>query len=258
MQVKNWGNMNEQPSPIEVADMDELVASIQVIASKGLPVTERLAGDLLPNLKSIYARSVIPDDRLARVSALNEQFPRWIDRITDPKFRTAVQILFGLYPGTRGKTLTERRERIARELGYTVDHIRKEIEKDLIFAAAAVIYDDLLRYRNRVKRAITAEELTGAAPRLGPEHLTHQEELTSRIWQHVYGLRAELIAYARLSEAEGYETQTEDHRQAALREEAYLKEAVQEYLATYKDQLIAQGETEYTAEAVERLSRWQL
>ena len=139
-----------------------------------------------------------------------------------------------------------------------VDTVRKETEKELIFAVAAVIYDDLLRYRNRVKRAITAEELTGDAPRLGPEHLTHQEELTSRIWQHVYGLRAELIAYARLSEAEGYEAQTEDHRQAALREEAYLKEAVLEYLATYKDQLIALGEAEYTAEAVERLSRWQL
>lgn len=250
--------MDENQGPIEVASMEDLIASIQPIASKGLPVTNQDAGDLLPNLKSIYARLVIPDDRLARVSALNEQFPKWIDRITDPTFRESVQILFGLFPGMRGKKLTVRRERIAKDFGFHVDTVRKETEKELIFALAAVIYDDLLRYRNRVKRKIAAEELTGDAPRLGPEHLTHQEELTSRIWQHVYGLRAELIAYARLTEAEGYETQTEDHRQAALREETYLKEAIQEYLATYKDQLIALGEAEYTAEAVERLSRWQL
>jgi hypothetical protein len=250
--------MNERQSPIEVASMEDLIAAIQPITSKGLPVTDEAAGDLLPNLKSIYARSVIPDDRLARVSALNEQFPKWIDRITDPAFRESVQTLFGLFPGTRATKLTARRDRIARNFHVHVDTVRKETEKELIFALAAVIYDDLLRYRNRVKRAITAEELTGDAPRLGPEHLTHQEELTSRIWQHVYGLRAELIAYARLTEAEGYETQTEDHRQAALREETYLKEAVQEYLAIYKDQLIALGEAEYTAEAVERLSRWQL
>jgi hypothetical protein len=250
--------MSENPGPIEVASMEDLIAAIQPITSKGLPATVQVAGDLLPNLKSIYARSVIPEDRLARVSALNEQFPKWIDRVTEPEFRESVQILFGLFPGTRAMKLTARRDRIARNFHVHVDTVRKEIEKELIFAVAAVIYDDLLRYRNRVKRAITAEELTGDSPRLGPEHLTHQEELTSRIWQHLYGLRAELIGYARLVEEQGYETQAEDHRQASLREEAYLKESVQEYLATYKDQLIAMGEAEYTSEAIERLSRWQL
>jgi hypothetical protein len=258
MEGEFWMKMNENKGPIDVASMEDLILSIQPITSKGLPVTDEDAGDLLPNLKSIYARSVIPDDRLARVSALNEQFPKWIDRITDPTFRESVQILFGLFPGMRGKKLTARRERIAREFHSHVDTVRKETEKELIFAVAAVIYDDLLRYRNRVKRVITAEELTGDAPRLGPEHLTHQEELTSRIWQHVYGLRAELIGYARLVEEQGYETQAEDHRQAVLREEAYLKEVIQEYLTVYKDQLIAHGEVEYTAEAVERLSKWQM
>jgi hypothetical protein len=109
-----------------------------------------------------------------------------------------------------------------------------------------------------LKRAITSEELTGDAPRLGPEHLTHQEELISRIWKHVYGLRAELIACARLSTADDYTTQVEDHRQAALREETDLKSLIAEYISIYKDEMIQHGETEYTAEAIVRLSRWQL
>lgn len=58
---------------------------------------------------------------------------------------------------------------------------------------------------NRVKRAEESLEPTGDTPRLGPEHLTAEEELISRIWQHVYGLRAEVIAHLRLSEQEGYE-----------------------------------------------------
>jgi len=52
-------------------------------------------------------------------------------------------------------------------------------------------------------------------PRLGPEHLNYEEELIS-IWQHVYGLRAELIAHLRLSREEGFEAQAEDHLRAAM------------------------------------------
>lgn len=252
------GNMNDSSGPIESLDIDVLTKELRRIVTKGLPVDDKRAGEILPNLKSVYAKSLVPDDRLARVSALNEQFVRWSDRVTDPKYRSAIQMLFGLYPGMRGKNLHERQERVARELEYTFEHVRKDVSKDLIFALAAVIYDDLLRYRTRVKRVITAEELTGDAPRLGPEHLTHQEELISRIWKHVYGLRAELIACARLSNAEGFATQVEDHRQSALREEAILKALITEYVDTYKDEMIRHGETEYSAEAIVRLSRWQL
>lgn len=250
--------MTADEDPIEVVEMTQLTDILKEISAKGLPVSIDIAGDLLPNLKSIYARSVIPDDRIARVSALNEQFPRWIDRIIDPKYREAVQTLFGLMPGFRGKNLKERRTKMASILDLSLDHVRQEIEHDLIFALAAIIYDDLLRYRTRVKRAITAEDLTGDAPRLGPEHLTHQEELISRIWQHVYGLRAELIACARLATADGYEVQIEDHRQAALREEADLKSFIDSYIGTYGDAMIHHGESEYSAEAVDRISKWRL
>jgi hypothetical protein len=42
--------MDEKQGPIEVASMEALIAAIQPITSKGLPVTDEVAGDLLPNL----------------------------------------------------------------------------------------------------------------------------------------------------------------------------------------------------------------
>lgn len=50
----------------------------------------------------------------------------------------------------------------------------------------------------------------------------------------------------------------EDHRQAALRQEAALKAVIAEYVATYGDALSAHGEAEFTSEAVERLAGWKL
>lgn len=81
--------------------------------------------------------------------------------------------------------------------------------------------------------------------------------MISRIWQHVYGLRADLIATLRLSEAEGFEAQAEDHRQAALRQQAELRTLIAEYTETYGERLIRHGEAEYAVEALERLAGWE-
>ncbi len=120
-----------------------------------------------------------------------------------------------------------------------------------------VFVDDLLCYRSRVKRASESLEPTGDTPALGPEHINAEEELISRIWQHVYGLRAELIATLRLSEREGLEAQAEDHRQAALREQDELRKLIAEYKETYGEQLIRHGEVEYAVDALERLAGWR-
>lgn len=121
-----------------------------------------------------------------------------------------------------------------------------------------LIQSDLLRYQARVKRAVESLEPTGDTPSLGPEHLTHEEELVSRIWQHVYGLRAELIAFARLDEQEGFQQQAADHRQAALREEAAVQEVIKEYSQTYGKSPIKHGQAEFAAEALETLAGWRL
>ena len=109
-----------------------------------------------------------------------------------------------------------------------------------------------------MKRTAESLEPTGDTPSLGLEHVTHEEELISRIWQHVYGLRAELIAFARLNDKEGLTQQAEDHRQAALREESSLQELIREYRDTYGKQLIRHGQAEFALEAITRLGGWTL
>ena len=247
----------EQPS-IATATVAELSAALNPLLAKGLPIREAQAGEVLPNLRSVYARAVIPSEPASRLHALNELLPRLIASIADPDYREAVQTLFALAPGTRSSNLTERRRRVAVLLGYHPDHVRNVIEGQLVEAVAVLIQSDLLRYQARVKREVESLEPTGDTPRLGPEHLTHEEELVSRIWQHVYGLRAELIAFARLDEQEGFQGQAADHRQAALREEAALQELIHEYSQTYGKSLVQHGQAEFAAEALERLAGWRL
>jgi hypothetical protein len=244
--------------PIASASVAELTAALTPVLSKGLPIREVQDGAVLPNLRSVYARAVVPSELASRVQALNELLPRLIATIADPVYREAVQTLFGLAPGSRGTTHTDRRRRVAVVMGYSAEHVRSVIEAHLVEAVAVLLQSDLLRYHARVQRAVESLEPTGDTPRLDAEHLTHEEELVSRIWQHVYGLRAELIAFARLDEQEGFQQQAADHRQAALREEATLQALLQEYSDTYGKSLIKHGQAEFAAEALERLAGWRL
>ncbi len=246
-----------EQEPIMVVTTAELAKALLPLLVKGLPVSEACAGDVLANLRSVYARAVVPQDRASRVAALNELLPRMIATLSDPTYREAVQILFGLAPGTRGTTHTARRRQAADRMHYSPDHFREAIEEKLVEAVAIAVRDDLLRYRSRVKRAAESLEPTGDTPRIGPEHLTHEEELVSRIWSHVYALRAEMIAFGRLDEQEGFIEQAEDHRQAAVREEGSLQALIREYKDTYGETLIKHGETEFAVEALERLAEWK-
>lgn len=244
--------------PVTTATVDELAGALALALAKGLPVREREAAPVLPSLRSVYARAVVPSDPASRLQALNELLPRLIGTIADPVYREAVQMVFGLAPGTRGSTLTARRRQAAGVMGYSLDHFRSVIEGQVIEAVAVLVQADLLRYHMRTKRAVESLEPTGDTPRLDAEHLTHEEELVSRIWQHVYGLRAELIGFARLDEEEGFRQQAEDHRQTALRQEAALQELLREYSDTYGKSLIRRGQAEFAAEALERLVGWRL
>jgi hypothetical protein len=245
-------------APIESIGSEPLIQDLRGFIRHGLPMKDAEAGEVLPNLRSVFARAVVPSERRSRVTALNELLPRLIAAMADSRYRAAEQILFGLAPGTRGTLLSSRRRQVAKLLDYSEDHVRSRIESEMLEAVATALQDDLLRYRSRVKRAAEALEPTGDTPHLGPEHLTHEEELVSRIWQHVYGLRAELIAHARLSEAEGYAAQAEDHRQAATNQEKGLKALLAEYTDTYGQSLIRHGDAEFSAAALERLAGWSL
>jgi hypothetical protein len=246
---------HEQTTPIASATSEVLAGSLRNVIADGLPCNVDVAGPLL-QLRSVYARAVVPNDLLSRLQALNELLPRLIARLNDTRYREATQTLFGLAAGTRGTSLTARRRQAAEILGYSAAHFRTDIEADVIHAVAVALHDDLLRYQSRVKRASESVEPTGDTPALGPEHINAEEELISRIWQHVYGLRAELIATLRLGTAEGFEAQAEDHRQAGLRQQEELRKLISEYSETYGATLIRHGETEFAVEALERLAGW--
>lgn len=248
---------HETAAPVATATVEQLTKALDAVIDKGLPIRSLDIAPLLVQLRSVYARAVIPSDPESRLQALNALLPRLIATVGDAAFREALQILLALAPGTRGTNLTARRRQAADVLGYSASHFREEKEADLVEAVARLVHDDLLRYHSRVKRASESLEPTGDTPSLGPEHLTHEEELVSRIWQHVYGLRAELIAGLRLNEADGFEAQAEDHRQAALRQRDELQVLLKEYVDTYGEQLIRHGEAEYGVEALERLAGWE-
>lgn len=273
MRRDQWGNRGgrlghmadpdaEEPrepnGPVGSATTDDLAGAVRALLAGGLPATEDACPDLLSNLRSVAARSVIPSESLSRLTALNQLIPRLIAAMHDQAYRDALQVMLGLAPGTRGTSLSARRRQAADRLGYNPDHFRTDIEPKLVRALATAIHEDLLRYKNRGRRATEAYEPTGRTPSFGPEDVTHEEELVSRIWQHVYGLRAELICFARHEGEDGYEAQAEEARQRALTHEANLKELIADYTDTYGEALIRQGETEFAAKGLERLARWGL
>lgn len=236
---------------------EQLAGELARLLRRGLPATEASAGRVLPSLKSVFARAVHPDELLSRLDALNNLLPQLIGKLEDETYREAVRMVFGLAPGTRRATLTARRRQAADLLGYSVDHFRARIEPEMVRAVAEEVLRDLLRYKGRVKRAVETLEPTGDTPMLTVEHLTAEEELVSRIWSRVYGLRAELIAHLRLQDQAGYAGQAEDHRQAAMREHEELRQLIQEYVKTYGKRLMSHGEAEFAVEGLERLAGWR-
>ncbi len=238
-------------------DVDGITLALKPILRSGLPVTTDDAGPLL-DLRSVYARSIHPYDPVSRCAALNQLLVRLLAGLgeEDPDAE-ALRILFAVALGTGGTLLTRRQEKAAVCLSYEIGHFRKRVQPQLIKLFAETIYQDLLLYKRRVRRAAEAEEPTGDTPTITENDFTHEEELISRIWQHVYGLRAEVIASGRLHGLSGYESQVEDHRQAGDRHSADLERLIAEYTGTYGQTLIRHGDAEYRAEAVSRLARHQ-
>ena len=235
-------------------DVEDIEKELRRLVRQGLPLSRQRAGDILPHLRSIAARSVHPYDRSSRVNALNQQLARLLIEREDDDGQ-GLRTLFCVSKGTRGTNLSTRRARAADELGYDHDHFRKKIEPRLIAEFADAVYEDLLRYKQQTRRALNAQEPVGDTPDLTEKHLTHEEELISRIWQHVYGLRAELIAQYRLEQENGYEQRVEEHKQNASAEMASIRSLVEQYRDTYGQDFIKHGEAEF---ALDRLINFAL
>lgn len=240
----------------ETITLDGLAESLKKVLRRGLPADLAAAG-LLPHLRSVGARAIHPEDPVSRLDAMNDHLARLIRSLTDDRLGKVAPVLFGLASGTTRTTLTSRRGKAAAVLGYEEHHFRKRIEPEVVKLVADALYRDLLCYKGRTKRATDGSDAPGPAPTISEDQITAEEELISRIWQHVYELRAELIATARLQAEPGYGEQAERHRLAAAVATETLRDLVERYSSTYGP-LLRHGELEYNANALERLANWRM
>lgn len=248
------GIPTEQASGRRTVGTGDLVAELRRVVRRGLPATRTTAGSLLPHLRSVVGRAVHPDDEFGRLDSLNETLERLVREMEDERLGQAARILFGVADGSRGTTLTVRRRQCAAHLEYDFDHFRKRVETRILELVAEQLHRDLVRYRSRLRREVTAYETSRPSPNLLPEDITREEELISRIWQTLYQVRAEHIAVL-LAEDEGTKL---EHRKieeaAALR----LNTLAAEYVETYGRKYISEGKLDYAVEGLERLVVWRV
>lgn len=237
-----------QPPPKLKVSPDDIAIELKRIVRKGLPIDLPRAGTVLPNLRSVVARSVHPDDLVSRLDALNQLLVRFLVELGDDETGQAMRVLFAIAKGSKGTNLMQRRAGASAALGKDPDHFRKHLEGPMIYELAVTIHRDLLRYKSRAKRAPESLEPTGDTPSLNETHFTHQEELVSRIWEKVYALRAEYIAVGRRERAGNpgaMALEIEEHRQMAKVEESALRALIAEYIDIYGEGLIRHGDNEY-------------
>ena len=86
---------------------DEVVAGLQRLLRRGLPVTPASADTVLLNLRGIVARAVDPADEASRTAALDGTLRGLLARFPT-RYATAARALFGLPPATPGQNLTVR------------------------------------------------------------------------------------------------------------------------------------------------------
>lgn len=248
------GIPTEQLANRRTANTGDLVVELRRVIRKGLPATLASAGNLLPHLRNVVGRAVHPDDKFGRLDSLNETLERLVGEIDDERLGQAARMLFGVADGSRGTTLTVRRRQCSAYLEYDFDHFRKRVETRILELVAEQLHRDLVRYRSRLRREVTAYETSRPSPNLLPEDINREEELVSRIWQTLYQVRAEHIAFV-LAEDEGTRL---EHREieeaAALR----LNTFALEYVDTYGRKYISEGKLDYAVEGLERLVVWRV
>jgi hypothetical protein len=179
----------------------EVVAGLQQLLKRGLPVTSVAADAVLLDLRGIVARAADPGDKASRTAALDGTLRGLLARFDDARYAPAARALFGLPPAEPGQNLTVRRELAAAAAGHEVHHFRKRVEPKLIEKLAWKLLADADRF---TRSAMIAPRLAPATNRqpvpadpFAWEVAEHEEQLT-RLWSAIYGARAELLAVERL------------------------------------------------------------
>ncbi len=249
-------------------DVPALTDALKAVLRSGLPVGPDLDDARLLGLRGVVARSIDPGERLSRVKALDALLRSQLVYYQDDALGEAARALFGLTPGTRGLTLTDRREQAARETGYDADHLRKRIEPKILRQLAWQLHQDSQNYIPRARDAPPRLEPSGDTPVItsgdvSSKEKAEHEELLSRLWAHVYALRAEILRAERLKQWPYDETEPKlsqeyfDDKALAARDRqlAYVRKYVREYVDRYGTAIL-HGEGEFNAEAVLRLAGW--
>jgi hypothetical protein len=216
------------------------VEDLRALLRHGLPADREIREHLLA-LPGVTARAAGPD-WINRVAAFNTLLRQLIDRIPEPQTSLATAMLFGIWTGTTGTTLTERREAAATALSVHPDHFRKHIEPRVLAQLAQAL-------------AVDSERMTStrvAPPQLLPmtrppaplpadmfawEAVEHEEQL-SRLWSAVYALRAELLACERMASMDQGSSEHIDAAEAALWRYGQLHVAIRAYRRAYGVRLL--------------------
>lgn len=122
---------HDENVPARTVSVENVDAALKPVIRRGLPVTPETAGDLLPDLRCAYALAVHPEDRLSRVTALDELLRELLNQLGDADFGRATRLLFAHDATAAVTKLTVRRRRAAELMGYDPDHFRKRIEPKL-------------------------------------------------------------------------------------------------------------------------------
>ncbi len=245
-----------------------IAKALRPILTSGLPVSPDFRDEVLLGLRGVVARSIDPHDRLNRVKALDQLIRKLLDYYPDDELGEAARVLFGHATDSRGKNLTTRRIVAAKKAHYDVDHFRKYIEGKILKALAWLLHQDSQNYIPRSRAVPPPLEASGDTPIITQGDISSKEaaehqELLSRVWAHVYALRAEILRVERLK-AWPYDP-TEPSVSARKLEEAMAArdaeiEKIQILIQKYRDtygQRIMHGDAEFNAEGLLRLAGWE-
>jgi hypothetical protein len=254
---------HDSPPPVE-----HIAKALRPIVNTGLPVQPSFADETILGLRGVVARSVDPSDRLNRVKALDDLLARLLVHYPDDQLGPAARILFGLAPGMRGQNLTNRRLVAAGVIDREAEHFRKRIEPEIVSAVAWQLHKDSQNYIPRDRATPPPLEASGDTPiiRVGDvssKEAAEYEELLSRLWAHVYALRAEILRVERLRHWPHDPTDPALSEQKLIRaterrekEVENVKVLVRAYLDRY-GQRIKHGDAEFTADSILRLAGWE-
>lgn len=256
--------METQVSPPPV---DEIARALRPVVTAGLPVRPDFEDPVLLGLRGVVARCIDPTDQYNRIKALDDLLARLLVHYPDDTLGEAARILFGMSPGTRGSNLTTRRQTAAEVIERDAEHFRKRVEPGIVREVAWQLHRDSQNYIPRGRAVPPPLESSGDTPviRAGDVaavEAAEHEELLSRLWAHVYALRAEILRVERLKTwpHDPTEPQTSEHVLGeALGAREYEIEAVRRLIRAYIDrygQRITHGDAEFDAASLLRLAGW--